>query len=76
MLNNALVLHLSDAFADRLAREVGTDPALQVDRAYRLVYGRQPEPEEREKAVLLVEEFGTKTLARVLFNSNEFLYVD
>ena len=76
LLNNALVLHLSNAFAARLAREAGTDPAPQVDRAYRLAFGRKPEPEEREKAVKLVEKFGATTLARVLFNSSEFIYVD
>ncbi len=76
LLNNALVLHLSDSFAERLAREVGTDPDSQVDRAYRLVYGRRPDPKERERAVRVVETFGAKTLARALFNSNEFLYVD
>jgi Protein of unknown function (DUF1553)/Protein of unknown function (DUF1549)/Concanavalin A-like lectin/glucanases superfamily/Planctomycete cytochrome C len=76
LMNNALVLHLSDAFAARLAREAGGDPGSQVDLAYRLSFGRKPEAGERERAVRLVEKFGASTLARVLFNSNEFLYVD
>ena len=36
MMNNALVLHLSDAFANRLVLEAGDDKGRQVDRAYRL----------------------------------------
>ncbi len=76
LLNNALVLHLSEACAARLVRDVGDDPALQVDRAYRLALGRKPEPAERARAVEIVAKFGARTLARVLFNSNEFLYVD
>jgi hypothetical protein len=76
LLNNALVLHLSDAFADRLKREAGDDPGAQVDRAYRLAFGRLPEPAERTRAIELVERFGASTLARALFNSNEFLHVD
>ena len=48
LMNNALVLHLSDAFAARLSRE---DEADRVDRAYRLAYaGRRPDPEERARA--------------------------
>ena len=76
MMNNALVLHLSDAFAARLLRECGPDPALQVDRSYRLAFGRLPHAEERVRAVGVVERFGASTLARAIFNSNEFLYVD
>ena len=76
LMNNSLVLHLSDALATRLAREARADAGLQVDRAYRLAFGRTPEPEEREHAVRLVEKFGPETLARVIFNSSEFLYVD
>ena len=76
LMNNATVLYLSDAFAKRLERDAGADPQAQVDRAYRLALGRLPEPEERRRSVALVQKFGAATLARVLFNSNEFLYVD
>ena len=76
LMNNALVLYLSDAFAARLARDAGVDTGAQVERAYRLAFGRSPEPGERERAARLVERSGASTLARVLFNSNEFLYVD
>jgi hypothetical protein len=76
LMNNALVLHLSDAFAGRLKREAGDDPGRQVELAYRLAFGRAPETEERSHAVRVVREFGASTLARALFNSNEFLYVD
>jgi hypothetical protein len=76
MMNNALVLYLSDALADRLAREAGPDAGRQVDRAYRLAFGRSPDPEERSRAVRVVERFGASTLARALFNSGEFFYLD
>jgi len=76
MMNNALVLHLSDALAARLEREAGPDAGRQVDRAYRLAFGRAPDPDERARAIGVVERFGPATLARAIFNSNEFLYVD
>ena len=76
LMNNALVLYLSDAFAARLVREAGPDAGRQVERAYRLALGRGPEPDERAWAERVVERFGAATLARAIFNSNEFLYLD
>jgi hypothetical protein len=76
LMNNALVLHLSGAMAARLAREAGPDPDRQVERAYRLAFGRCPEQAERERAVLVVEQFGPGALARAIFNCSEFLYLD
>jgi hypothetical protein len=76
LLNNALVLHLADVFAARLAREAGPDPARQVERAYQLAFGRRPQPEECRQAVQVVNRHGAATLARAIFNSNEFVYID
>ncbi len=76
LMNNALTLHLSGAFAARLRREAGDDAGRQVDRAYRLALGREPSREERGRAVEVVQKHGAATLARAIFNGNEFLYVD
>jgi len=76
LMNNALVLHLSEAMAARLASEAGPDPGRQVERAYRLAFGRCPEPAERERAIRVVERFGPSALVRAIFNCNEFLYLD
>jgi Protein of unknown function (DUF1549)/Protein of unknown function (DUF1553)/Planctomycete cytochrome C/Concanavalin A-like lectin/glucanases superfamily len=76
MMNNALVLHLSEAFANRLVRENGDNLERQVDRAYRLALGRLPEPDERTQAVRVVERAGLPALTRAIFNCNEFLYFD
>jgi Protein of unknown function (DUF1553)/Protein of unknown function (DUF1549)/Planctomycete cytochrome C len=76
LMNNALVLHLSDVMAARLASEAGSDSGRQVERAYRLAFGRRPEPPERAQAVRVVEQFGLAALARAIFNCNEFLYLD
>jgi hypothetical protein len=75
-LNNALVLHLAGVFALRLEREVGADAAEQVARAYRLAFGRMPGPAESAEAIRVVRQFGSATLARAIFNSNEFMYID
>jgi hypothetical protein len=76
LLNNALALRLADRFADRLRREAGDDPGRQAERAYRLALGRPPDAAELAEASRVVSAHGTAALARALFNSNEFLYVD
>ncbi len=76
LLNNALTLRLADRFSERLKREVGDDPGQQVERAYRLSFGRSPDDTETEAATAVVQKHGAAALARAIFNSNEFLYVD
>ena len=44
-----------------------------VISAYRHVFQREPSVTELQLAVQVVEDHGLPTLARVLFNSNEFL---
>ena len=76
LLNNALTFRLAEGFAARLRAEAGDDPARQVDRAYRIAFGRDPDRAEREQARRVVADHGAAVLARAIFNSNEFLYVD
>jgi hypothetical protein len=76
MLNNAFVLRMSRHFAERLQREAGADVDRQVRRAYLLAYGRPPKDEEAKLAQRVVSKHGLAVLARAIFNSNEFLYVD
>ena len=51
-------------------------PARQVERAWRLAFGRPPDAEERALARPFVAEHGLAPLCLVLFNANEFLYID
>ncbi len=76
LLNNAFVLHVVEKFAERITRDVGPEPARQVERAYRLACGRAPSAAEQAVAVQVVSEHGIGVLARAMFNSNEFIYVD
>ena len=76
LLNNALTLRLADRFSERLEHEVGDDPRRQVERAYRLAFGRNPDNAETVAGASVVQKHGAAALARAIFNSNEFLYVD
>jgi hypothetical protein len=76
LLNNALVLREAEQFAERLRREAGPDVDAQVRRAYLLAYGRPPDAGELARARAAVREHGLAVLARAIFNSSEFLFVD
>jgi mono/diheme cytochrome c family protein len=75
MLNNRLVLAMSVHFAARLEREAGTLPG-QIDRAYRLALGRPPTDAEQQALVAFSARFGLPNACRVLFNLNEFVFLD
>jgi hypothetical protein len=76
LLNNAFVLRMADKFAARVRADVGADPQQQIARAYQLAYSRDPTADEVRLAERIVADLGLAVLARAIFNSNEFLYVD
>jgi hypothetical protein len=74
LLNNHFVLHHSALLAQRAA-----EPAAEGDgirRLFRLALQREPAAEEAEAFAALVKDSGLAAAARVIFNSNEFLFVD
>lgn len=62
--NNALVDELASAFALRVSREVGTEPAQQIERIYRIALSRAPVAEERAAGLQaladLTEQWGRR----------------
>jgi mono/diheme cytochrome c family protein len=78
--NGKLVNDEAAHFALRVVSEAGPDSAAQVAHAYRLALARPPTPEESRDALefLAAEEraTGLEGLCRVLFNLNEFVYID
>jgi hypothetical protein len=67
---------MADALSDRIRMEVGENAEAQVDRAFELCFGRSPELDEAPGCREFVSRHGLPALARVLFNANEFVYVD
>jgi hypothetical protein len=76
LLNDSFVLRMCDRFAERLRAEAGDESSSQVERAYRLALARPPRPDEVAEARTFVAKHGLPAFCRVLFNSNEFLYID
>jgi len=70
------VLQQSDRFANRLQREAGDRAEAQAERAIRLAFGRRPTQQEIANASRLIQDAGLFQLCRILFNTNEFVYVD
>ncbi|MEI6713871.1 MAG: DUF1553 domain-containing protein [Verrucomicrobiota bacterium] len=73
LLNSNFAIQQANFFAERLQTEVGPDPKAQITRAFQLVLGRTPAPEELSDSASLVNQHGLPTLCRALFNSNEFI---
>ncbi|HJT33081.1 MAG TPA: PSD1 and planctomycete cytochrome C domain-containing protein [Pirellulales bacterium] len=76
LLNDSFMLRMADRFAERLRDEAGGDVAAQVDRAYRLAFARPVSADEQAIAQAFVSQHGLAAFCRVIFNANEFLYVE
>jgi hypothetical protein len=74
MLNGYLANEESEALAARVAREAGAKREDQIRRVFALVLQRAPSPGELDKFASFPGS--VSALARVLFNSNEFLYTE
>ncbi|HIE96127.1 MAG TPA: DUF1549 domain-containing protein [Planctomycetes bacterium] len=75
VFNNDFVLHHSQLLAEKLKASHAT-VGEQVARACRLVFLREPGKEESMVLVAYVTQHGLAAMCRVLFNSNEFIFVD
>jgi hypothetical protein len=75
LMNNTLVLDLADAFAARVEREAGPELPAQINQIHLLAYGRKPRPDEIELTQTFITSHSLAAYCRVVFNSNEFLYV-
>lgn len=75
MLNNRFMVAMSKQFATRLRKEAD-DHESQVAEGFRLLTGRKPIDEEARLLSEYADQHGLENLCRVLFNLNEFIFVD
>jgi hypothetical protein len=75
LLNDRFMIRQSQAFARRL-EALTDDPARRIDEAHLLALGRPPRPEEHKVLAAFVEKHGLAGACRLLFNTNEFVFVD
>ena len=75
LLNNPFVLRHADQLAARVAKE-SADVAVQAAAVYRLTLGRHPTAQESKMMIDYTRRFGMANACRMIFNSNEFVFVD
>ena len=75
LLNNGFVVAQARHFAARVTAE-RTGLAAQVARAHALALGREPSAAEQAKLLAFAQAEGLPALCRLLFNLNEFTFVD
>jgi hypothetical protein len=80
LMNGELVQRESRYLAERLMREAGPQPDQQIDRAFLVALGRPPSESEKGESMKLLKKLpapeGLAHLSVVLFNLNEFLYLE
>lgn len=77
MMNSPEIEKASTLFADRLTKESSGDVTAAVDLGYRIALNRPPSPSEKDDALTYVGSDANrlKQLAWLLFNLDEFIYV-
>jgi hypothetical protein len=75
LLNDGLTIVAAERFATRLAA-ADKNLAPQVDRAFREATGRKPTADEQTALVAYATKHGLAATCRVIFNLNEFFFVD
>jgi len=75
LLNNKFMLRMAEHFSDRLHVESNTSTE-HIRRAFQLATGRDPTVEQTVALKEYASEFGTANLCRLIFNLNEFVFVD
>jgi hypothetical protein len=75
MLNNVFVVRQSERLASRVELEFPAVPD-RVGAVFELAYGRRPSGSEKSRLIKFLQQHGLANLCRVVFNSNEFMFVN
>jgi hypothetical protein len=75
LLNNGFMVSMAKHFAERIAAET-PDLEAQIDHACWLALGRAPSAAEQSELVAFAKTHGLPNAGRLIFNLNEFAFVD
>jgi len=75
LFNSSFMTERADKFAQRVIAEAPENSDAQIQRVFEVALGRAPSETELSASSAVVQEHGLSTLCRVLFNSNEFLFI-
>jgi hypothetical protein len=75
LLNDPFMVRQAQYFADRL-RRLSAHGEGQIEAAYLIALGRRPRPEESASLAEYGRKHGLANACRLLFNMNEFVFID
>lgn len=75
LLNDKFMLRMAEHFAARIEKMDG-EMSSRVTAAYRLALGREPTTEENRVLLDYARKHGLANLCRLIWNTNEFAFVD
>jgi hypothetical protein len=75
LLNNKFMVRMAEHFAARI-EPMGADNTERLVAAWRLAFGREPEENEIAALVPYADRHGLPSACRLIFNMNEFVFVD
>ena len=75
MFNNEFILHASERLAAKLEQDF-PQPEDRIRAAFQRLMQRDPTATESSDCAMLAAQHGLAAVCRVLFNANEFLFLD
>jgi hypothetical protein len=75
LLNNKFMVRMAEHLAQRTS-PLGDTAVARVAAAFRLAFARSPDAEELHALTAYAEQHGLANACRVIFNMNEFVFVD
>jgi hypothetical protein len=75
LLNNKFMLRMAEHFAARV-EPMGNNNADRLTAAWRLAFAREPQEEELAAIVSYANRHGLPNASRLIFNMNEFAFID
>ena len=75
MMNNRFMVRMAEHFSERVGKS-SPDVASQIEAACRLAFGRGPTPDESSALLDVAKQHGLPNACRLVFNTNEFVFVD
>ncbi len=75
LLNNPFMVRMAQHFAERVT-PMGTNTTQRIKAAWRLAFAREPRNEELQPVIEYADRFGLANACRLIFNMNEFVFVD
>ena len=75
LMNSPFANRQAQFFAERIRKDVGENPEVQIERAFAIAYSRKPDADEKKNLAALADEHGLEQVCRVIFNTSEFVFV-